>query len=301
MNENVIDDLRFPGKPAVAKRRVPSSVKWGLVGYGLLLMAIVVGWLMRESLPITPKTGVGYWLGIVGGTLMLLLVFYPAGKKSRLFQRLGWTKHWFRIHILFGLIGPLLILYHANFRVHAINSRVAFYSMLAVAVSGVVGRYIYARIHRGLSGKRTHVEELRAEIADAVENSRGIAAILPQFINEMHGLSAELLGDKYTRVVSVRRSLLWTWKHHYVRAKLHFAINRELKARAEESEPIRDNFAELRTSALHYMNRQVKLLRRVAQLSFYERLFSLWHLFHMPLFILLVISASVHVLAVHMF
>jgi len=49
------------------------------------------------------------------------------------------------------------------------------------------------------------------------------------------------------------------------------------------------------------MTKQVKLLRRVAQLSFYERLFSLWHLFHLPLFILLVISALVHVLAVHMF
>jgi hypothetical protein len=42
-------------------------------------------------------------------------------------------------------------------------------------------------------------------------------------------------------------------------------------------------------------------MRQVAHLAFYERLFSLWHLFHMPLFLLLVVSALVHVLAVHMY
>ena len=300
MNETVINDLRFPAAGA-SKKRKSATTNWGFIGYNLLFAAIVAGWLLREKLPITPNHGFGYWLGIVGGTLMLLLVFYPAGKKSKLFQRLGWTRHWFRIHIIFGLVGPLMILYHSNFRVEAINSMIAFYSMLAVAISGLIGRYVYARIHRGLSGNRMHVEDLRLEIEKAIEGSNGIAAILPDFVKQMHSTSSDLLGDKYTRTLGAHRSLVWAVKHHYIRLKLYLAIRRELRARAHIHEPIKQNYDEIKASALYYMNRHVGLLRRVAQLSFYERFFSLWHLFHMPLFILMVISASVHVLAVHMF
>ena len=42
-------------------------------------------------------------------------------------------------------------------------------------------------------------------------------------------------------------------------------------------------------------------MTRVAQFSLYERLFSLWHVFHLPFFFMLVLSACVHVLAVHMY
>lgn len=232
---------------------------------------------------------------------MLFLLLYPAGKKSQLLQRLGVVKYWFRIHIIFGLLGPLLVLYHCNFSVGATNSKVALYSMLLVAGSGIIGRHFYQRIHRGLHGKRTSIEELRNEISESIQHSRGLAAILPGVVKELHTISAELLGCKYTRSIGVRRSLAWTFKHYYVRAMLYFRVNRELRVRALHSETIRGNASELRKAANHYVRTQVGLMRRVAQLSFYERLFSLWHVFHMPLFLLLVISASIHVLAVHMY
>ena len=40
---------------------------------------------------------------------------------------------------------------------------------------------------------------------------------------------------------------------------------------------------------------------RVAQFSLYERLFALWHILHLPIFFLMVLSAIVHVVAVHMY
>jgi hypothetical protein len=203
--------------------------------------------------------------------------------------------------MIFGLVGPLLVLYHCNFQVNAINSTVALYSMLIVAGSGIIGRYFYARIHRGLYGERATIEALREEMADSVANSRGIAAILPDFVSRLHEISAELLGDKITRKINLRRSLAWTFKHHIVRLRLYLQIRRELRARSMASETIRGNAPELRRVANLYMQDQVRLMRRIAQLSFYERLFSLWHVFHLPLFLLLVLSALFHVLAVHMY
>jgi hypothetical protein len=287
--------------PAVSSSPVRRRLSRGFYGYTLLTLLLTAGWLSSSNEFINPEEGLGYWLGIVGGSLMLLLLLYPAGKKSTLMRRLGLVKHWFRIHMIIGLVGPLLILYHSNFSVGAMNSKVALYSMLGVAISGVIGRYFYTRIHRGLYGKRAGIEDLRNEISDSLQNSRGLAAILPDSMRELQTISEELMGDEFTRAISVRRSLEWTVKHHVVRLRLYLRIRREVEVRALASATVNANASKLRKTANTYVTQQVRLMRQVAQLSFYERLFSLWHLFHMPLFILLVVSALVHVLAVHMY
>jgi len=294
--------LDLPAQPKIAaKTPTPRGSRAPLYGYATLFAILLAGWMLSGQRLVNPEEGLGYWLGIVGGSLMLLLLFYPAGKKSKLLRRLGLVKHWFRIHMMIGLIGPSLILYHCNFSVDAMNSRVALYSMLAVAISGIIGRHFYTRIHRGLYGKRASIEGLRSEITDSLENSRGLAAILPQFIQALNTVAGELLGDQYTRTISLRQSLTWTFKYYVVRMRMYFTIRRELRARAINSPAVERNVSNLRRTANAYAAKQVGLMRQVAQIAFYERLFSLWHLFHMPLFLLLVISALVHVLAVHMY
>lgn len=301
MNEVVANTIATPKRESADRKPFLPKKEWSFVGYSLLIAAICAGWILRGEKLVNPNDGVGYWLGIVGGSVMLLLLLYPASKKSRLMQRLGLIKHSFRIHMILGLVGPLMILYHCNFSVDSINSKVALYSMLAVAGSGIVGRYIYARIHRGLYGRRTNIEELRAEITDSLENSSGIAAVLPRLVTDLHSVSEELLGDKFTGTMGFRSSLVWGVKHLYLRARFAVSIKREIRARSIRSDGIQRNFTEVFTIANQYAKAQIGLMRRVAQLSFYERLFSLWHVLHMPLFFLLVISASVHVLAVHMY
>jgi hypothetical protein len=51
--------------------------------------------------------------------------------------------------------------------------------------------------------------------------------------------------------------------------------------------------------AVLLIDRYLEAVVRVAQYSAYERLFALWHLAHLPFVYLLVISAVVHVVAVH--
>jgi hypothetical protein len=296
--------LDTTAKPQASETAEQSSARKSRnARYGYLFLAAMaaVGWLISDRKLVDPNEGLGYWLGIVGGSMMLLLLLYPSGKRSSLLRRLGMVKHWFRIHMIFGLVGPLLVLYHCNFSVDAINSAVALYSMVAVTISGLIGRYFYTRVHRGLYGKRANIEELREEISDAVDNSRGLAAILPRFINELHAVSAKLTGDEFTRSIGIGHSLSWNFKYYFVRVRLYLLINQELRAQAANSEALQINSRNLRKTANSYAAKQVGLMRQVAQLSFYERVFSLWHVFHMPLFLLLVASALVHVLAVHMY
>ena len=63
-------------------RRLPAS-------YVFAAAAIALGWLTREYGWINPEHGVGYWLGIAGGSLMLILLLYPLRKRWRFMHRLG--------------------------------------------------------------------------------------------------------------------------------------------------------------------------------------------------------------------
>jgi hypothetical protein len=62
----------------------------------------------------------------------------------------------------------------------------------------------------------------------------------------------------------------------------------------------------MRLDDLFYQNRDfirsyLTNIRDLAQFSTYEKLFSMWHIFHVPLVYMLVFSAIWHVVAVHMY
>jgi hypothetical protein len=301
MNEIVMKVLAIPRVSATHPIEFFRKSRRGFYGYSLLATLTMVGWLARDVGLVDPAHGFGYWLGIIGSSMMLVLLLYPSVKKLALSRSLGLAKHWFHVHVIFGLVGPLLILYHCNFQFDAFNSKFALYCMLAVAVSGIIGKHIYARIHADLYGHCSSMEELRTELSMALEKSDGLAVWMPNFVKELHKLSDELQGDEITKSIDIRRSLIWTVKPVFVRLRLYRLIYLETAFRAKDSAVLSSNIKGLRRSADAYASKYVRLMRRVAQFSLYERLFSLWHLFHLPLFLLLVISASFHVLAVHMY
>jgi hypothetical protein len=203
--------------------------------------------------------------------------------------------------MIMGLVGPLLILYHCNYRLGSFNSQVAFYCMLLVAISGIVGRHFYSRIHNGLYGRKTSLQELQKELAASRELSHGMAKIMPEVTERLDRLSSELQGCQITKSLGVRRSLKWAVSRHIVRFQLWLTARKELALAATQSETIRRDHERLKKATSAYIRNYTALIGRVAQFSFYERLFALWHVFHLPFFFMLVLSALTHVLAVHMY
>ena len=96
--------------------------------------------------------------------MMVVLLLYPLRKRLR-FMR-GWLKlgSWFRLHMLLGVLGPLCILLHCNFRLGSTNSTVALACMLLVAGSGLIGRYLYGKFHFGLYGQQVGLHELKSDL-----------------------------------------------------------------------------------------------------------------------------------------
>ena len=224
MNETVLErpaTIR-PADAHPMQRRRDTPVRL----YILLALAILAGYLLRDISFITPESGLGYWLGIIGGSMMLALLLYPLRKRLRFLHIMGPTRHWFRMHMAFGLVGPLLILYHCNFQLGSVNSKVALYCMLLVAGSGIVGRHFYARIHRGLYGRKTSLRDLQQDLAVSNEKSHGLATLMPELVARLDTMAEELQGCRVTQTLGIRRSLRWTFTHHFTHLSLWLTARR---------------------------------------------------------------------------
>lgn len=269
--------------------------------YFLLAAVIVLGWLLSDQKFISPKEGVGYWLGIVGGSLMAALLLYPLRKRLKFLHAIGPTRQWFRLHMAFGLIGPLLILYHCNFQLGSFNSQIALYCMLLVAGSGIIGKHFYAAIHRGLYGRKTSLDELQKDLSVSVDKSHGLARFMPELVARLDKMSVEFQGDQITQSIGFGRSLRWTFTHSLTRLSLLRTARKELKAAANESDIVARDHKKLSRAASRFIRDYTSLTGRVAQFSLYERLFALWHVLHLPIFFMMVFSVIFHILAVHMY
>ena len=261
----------------------------------IFTIAVVVGPWTPASNYINPETGLGYWLGIIGGSMMLLLLIYPLRKRKANLQAVGTVKGWFRFHMMLGIVGPGLVLYHCNFSLGATNSNVALFSMVFVAASGLVGRYLYARIHNGLYGQRAKLAELHAE-AMRLRESAGLTRVLPELIAVLDASEKRITrGSGLTRAV---RAVFVTWGE---RRRLNSYVSRALRTAGARKAVIAEHADGLRAAALRYGAHRLTAARRVAEFEACERMFSLWHVMHIPLFILMIIAAVAHVIAVHIY
>ena len=113
-----------------------------------------------------PSGLLGHGYGILGSLFMLIGVgTYMMRKRMRSMARMGKLKHWLEFHIFLCVIGPLFVLFHTAFKIGGLVS-VSFWSMVAVFLSGIVGRFIYIRIPRSIEGRELSLGEIRAMKSD---------------------------------------------------------------------------------------------------------------------------------------
>ncbi len=107
-----------------------------------------------------PSGLIGHGIGIAGSFFMIVGVFgYMARKRFRKLSRVGVLKYWLEFHIFLCTLGPILVLYHTTFKIGGIVA-VSFWSMVAVVISGVIGRFIYLQIPRTIQGRELSLNDL---------------------------------------------------------------------------------------------------------------------------------------------
>jgi hypothetical protein len=273
-----------------------------LLGYAAAALAICVGWLINRKVElVNPEAGVGYWLGIIGASLMAILLLYPVRKRLRFMRLFGATRHWFRLHMIFGVLGPVLILYHCNFAPGSLNSNVALICTLLVAASGILGRYLYTKVHVDLDGHKATLRELSEKARLTAEQRKRTSALVPQLMQRLTAFDGLVLTPPASFAGSVLLPLKLAVQTRWACLRLIWFARRELKAQARKSPAVAAQRARIERIMREFIREHLRRVRRVAEFASYERLFSLWHVFHLPFFYMLVVTALIHVLAVHMY
>ncbi len=93
---------------------------------------------------------VGHGIGVVGFVLMLLTETLYTLRKRAKNARWGRVSSWLRFHIFTGLVGSYLVLLHPAMRFHGLAAVLSLLTAV-VAVSGIVGRYLYTRVPRAVT------------------------------------------------------------------------------------------------------------------------------------------------------
>jgi len=107
-----------------------------------------------------PSGAVGLKLGFLGLAMFLVIFLYPLRKRWAWLGRQGSARHWLDFHVLLGLWAPFVIAFHSSFKFGGFAG-MAFWIMLAVSISGVIGRYLYAQIPRSLNAAEISRKELQ--------------------------------------------------------------------------------------------------------------------------------------------
>jgi len=270
-----------------------------LVLYLVMVALVAVAWQVKELKLFKPSDDVGYWIGVTGGSMMLLLFVYPMRKYLGFMRNLGKVRSWFWFHLALGICGPWLILVHSQFHVGSLNAGVALYSMCVVVMSGVVGRFIYVRVNRGLFGERTSLRELRERAGMVEDNARSRLRFCPSVEQRLLAFEQHELRADPGWGTHLRQVLLLPFKQWFTYVRCVYELRKPLHRLAAKYDWSASDLRRRKRRARRLVDRYLHAVVRVAQYAAYERVFALWHLAHLPFIYLLVISAVVHVVAVH--
>ncbi|HEY6239826.1 MAG TPA: hypothetical protein VIW78_03235 [Burkholderiales bacterium] len=268
----------------------------------LVALVLTAGaWVAGHFELYTPGSDLGYYIGLVGSILMALLLLYPLRKRVQFLQRTGELRNWFRLHMFLGIAGPVLVIYHSTLKVVSLNAAVAFYSMLVVAGSGIIGRFIYTKIHHGLYGRQATLRERQERLGLEGESLKSKFHFAPRVEQRLKDLEAYATDQTRPGLIGARRFVALTVRTRWVYWRSMREVGRILsRAAAERSWPRAERAHRVRV-ARRILKGYMRELQEVAQFRTYERLFSLWHVLHVPFVFMLVFSAIVHVVYVHMY
>lgn len=215
----------------------------------------------------------GQGLGVVGTFLILFGVsIYIARKRYNVLAKYIRLKYLLEFHIFLCTLGPILVLFHTAFKFGGIVS-VAFWSMVAVVASGVIGRFIYIQIPRTIEGRELSLNEVKNLKTDVTEVLTKKYNLEPQVIQLFVNFTNETeTAQKKPSIGKLDKTL----KQHQI-------------------EPAE------RKSILAMVKNERSLSRKIGRLELMKRLFKYWHVAHMPFALIMLIIVIIHIVVAFTF
>ncbi len=242
---------------------------------------------------------IGLRLGYFGFLLFLGLYLYPIRKRWPWLLKKGNSKHWLDVHVLLGLSAPCIILFHSAFKFRGIAG-VAFWIMAAVALSGIIGRYLFAQIPRSLNAAELSMKEIQeqqAELHDALARQR---IFRPAELDALSKLPAQSEVQAMP-VFTALASMIWL---DFARVFRVAALRRRgltpMQGLATLGGLLASNSAQLEES-IRAARRQAALAKRMLFLNRVHQVFHLWHVVHRPFSYSFAVLSAIHIGVVLLF
>jgi hypothetical protein len=236
---------------------------------------------------------IGLKLGFLSLGMFAILFLYPLRKRWRWLGSLGISRRWLNFHILFGIATPLVVTFHTSFKWHGLAG-LAYWTMIVVALSGFVGRYVYAKIPRSLRSVKLTMEELDAETAALASRLGQQDLFRPDDFLPLLDVPAahEINGMNLVALLAVmlRKDLARPFQVSRLRRRV---LNRTQRIATvggllpSHNRQLEDIVAGVR--------RQSRLRAAAAFLDRTERIFHLWHVIHRPFSISFLALIVVHI------
>ena len=235
-----------------------------------------------------PSGYVGQTAGLVALAIFLFLWLYPLRKKYRW---LGWTgslARWLDVHVSAALLLPLLVTIHAGWRFGGVIG-LGFWAMMLVWCSGLIGRYLYARIPRSRAGVELSRDEITAERKRLLQALASTTGLDPRTIEET--LQPTPLPAQLGPIATLARLVRDDLARRGAARRLQ-----RLWAARQGAGPRLDEDSLAQATAL--ARQEVALTQQARLLGATHDLFRYWHVAHRPFAVLALTAVIVHVAVV---
>ncbi len=236
-----------------------------------------------------PSGYIGQSAGLLALALFLFLWLYPLRKKFRWLAFTGAISRWLNAHVLSALALPLLVAVHAAWRFRGVIG-LGFWSMMVVWLSGIVGRYIYARIPRGKAGVELSMEEIvgrRKLLLEQIVQRSGLELATIEAALSPGGTPGERLGiwATFKRMVA----------DDFARRRAARLLRRLWEGRGPKRRSV-DRAAI--HAVLRLARQEIALAQQARMLDATHAVFRYWHVFHRPVAVAALAAVLVHVAVV---
>jgi hypothetical protein len=250
-------------------------------GYGYYQTSIEERFFHQDHASLKPSGWVGHGLGIIGSFFIVFGVsMYMARKRWKILARAGLIKHWLEFHIFLCTLGPIMVLFHTAFKFGGIVS-VSFWSMVAVVMSGVIGRFIYLQIPRTIEGRELSLHEVH-DMRNRVSNEiRSGFSLEDDFLKKLDSISDEQLSSLSENGITL---FIKRYIHDYKKVKKikSFVVGAGL-GKAEKNKLVK------------MVKNEISLNRRISRLLSMQKLFRYWHVVHLPFAIIMMVIMIIHI------
>jgi len=152
--------------------RLLLSLAVGGVAIGSVSLLLMWGWeyyLLRPAARphhvyheyLRPSGRSGLVFALVATGLFVLSLGYLVRKELIHTRWIGSLRAWMDCHAITGLVGAVLVLFHAAFAPSSALGILAIIALLITVLTGIAGRYIYAKVPRSLEGRELEIEQVR--------------------------------------------------------------------------------------------------------------------------------------------